>query len=66
MEWKKSSFTSSNPKQPLEITVSVEILQQTHQRFGEKSCLPTIHTTTEAAADSGFQTCAAGTELLTN
>ena len=65
MEWKESSFTPSRPEQPPKITVSVEILQQTHHRFGKKSCLPTTHTTTEAVADSSFQTCAAGPELLT-
>ena len=65
MEWKESSFTPSRHEQPPKITVSVEILQQTHHRFGKKSCLPTTHTTTEAVADSSFQTCAAGPELLT-
>ena len=48
IEWKGDSFASSRPKQPPTLTVSVEILQHVHQRFGKKFSLPQTHTEIEA------------------
>ena len=60
IEWKGDSFASSRPERPPTLTVSVEILQHVHQRFGKKFSLPQTRTEIEAVADNGCQTCTAG------
>ena len=64
MEWKDNSFTPSRPEEPPKVNVHIQVIHETHKRFGRKDQPPTTDTWIGAVADSGCQTCTAGPELL--
>ena len=64
MEWRNGSFTPQRPESPPKITVVIEIIKQTHERFGKRTPLFLKPATVDAIADSGCQTCTAGPEIL--
>ena len=64
MEWKEQSFSPQRPEPPPNVHVKVDIIRQTHERFGKTTPLSLKQGATQAVADSGCQTCTAGPEIL--
>ena len=64
MEWKSRSFSPRCPEAPPKVTISVKIIEQTHERFGRQTPPSLRRGVVQAVADSGCQTCTAGPEIL--
>ena len=64
MEWNDGTFTPQKPERPPTITVSAQIVRQSHEKFGKTTSFPLQRTGINAISDSGCQTCTAGPEIL--
>ena len=64
MEWEGSEFTPKKPEPSPTVTVSIQIIQQSHARFGKTTNPSLRHTEVNGITDSGCQTCTAGPEIL--